>query len=153
MIYVVTNCTAEKLKVAAPARELYRGPSVRRVLKVVDKARAGGRPISLYIISARYGLIHEDQIVEPYDETLSGRTVEEIKTWAATRGVLDRFKQLADVGTVVFTATKPYYTAVEDIICKRDDIYVLSPYRACGKWVKTGNFDKHIHLAKLLLNL
>jgi len=149
---VVTNCTGEKLGVAIPARQLYRGPSVQRIAKAVDEARAAGVPVSLYIISAKYGLVHENQVLEPYDETLSGLPPDEIKRWARRIGVVDGVERLAQSSTVILVASKPYYTAVEEVVC-RYDLYVLSPYRACGRWIKTGNFNKHLTLKKLLFEL
>jgi hypothetical protein len=149
---VVTNCAGEKLGVAAPARLLYRGPSVQRVAKAVDEVRAHGVPVSLYIISAKYGLVHEDQVLEPYDETLSGLPLEEIKRWARRVGVVEGVERMARSSTVILVASKPYYTAVEEVVC-RYGLYVLSPYKACGRWIKTGNFDKHLALKKLLLEL
>jgi hypothetical protein len=149
---VVANCTKEKLNVAAPARELYRGPSVRRVVKVVDEVRAAGAPVTLYIISAKYGLVREDQVLEPYDETLSGRPPHEIKMWARRIGVVEAIERLAQVSTVVLVVSKPYYTTIEDVACAYDP-YVLSPYKACGRWIKTGNFNKHLALKKLLFEL
>ncbi|MFN3805127.1 MAG: hypothetical protein ACK4SY_08730 [Pyrobaculum sp.] len=86
----MTNCTREKLSRPAPARELYRGSSVRNIVKAVDEARAGGVDVKLYIMPA---------------------------------------------------------------VCERRDVYVLSPYRPhCGVWIKTGNFDKHLVVKRLLLN-
>lgn len=152
MFSVVANCTKEKLNVAAPARQLYRGPSVWRVVKVVDEVRAAGAPVALYIISAKYGLVREDQVLEPYDETLSGRPPHEIKMWARQIGVVEAIERLTQVSTVILVVSKPYYTAVEDVVCTYDP-YVLSPYRACGRWIKTGNFDKHIALRRLLFQL
>jgi hypothetical protein len=149
---VVANCTGEKLNVGAPARQLYRGPSVQRIVKVVDEVRAAGAPVALYIISAKYGLVHEDQVLEPYDETLSGRPLHEIKTWAQQTGVVEAMERLAQASTVVLVVSKPYYTAVEDVVCAYDP-YVLSPYKACGRWIKTGNFNKHLALKKLLFEL
>jgi hypothetical protein len=110
---VVTNCTGKKLGVAAPARLLYRGPSVQRVAKAVDEVRAHGVPVSLYIISAKYGLVHEDQVLEPYDETLGGLPPEEIKRWARRVGVVEGVERMARSSTVILVASKPYYTAVE----------------------------------------
>jgi len=153
MISVVTNCTAKKLGRPAPARELYLGPSVSRVVKAVDEARSWGAPVALYIISAKYGLLGEYDVVEPYDETLSGRPREELKRWAAERGVLEKLKKLAEASTLVLVLSKPYYTAVEEAVCE-SGAYVIAPYRAtCGKWIRSGNFDKHIALRKLLKEL
>lgn len=153
MISVVTNCTAKKLDKPAPARELYLGPSVARVAKAVDEARAWGAPVALYIISAKYGLLGEYDVVEPYDETLAGRPREELKRWAAERGVLERLKKLAEASTLVLVLSKPYYVAVEEGACETD-AYVIAPFKPnCGRWIRSGNFDKHIALRKLLKEL
>ncbi|MCU7787847.1 hypothetical protein ODS41_07980 [Pyrobaculum sp. 3827-6] len=152
MYAVVTNCTREKLDFASPARDLYRGPSVQRIVKVVDEARSQGVPVSLYIISARYGLVGEHDVIEPYDETLSGRSHEEIKRWARAVGLHTALRRLAEANTVILVVTKAYYIAVEDVACQYD-VYVLAPFRACGRWIKTGNFDRHIALRKLLKSL
>jgi len=61
-------------------------------------------------------------------------------------------ERMARSSTVIIVASKPYYTAVEEVVC-RYGLYVLSPYKACGRWIKTGNFDKHLALKKLLLEL
>ncbi|ABL87304.1 conserved hypothetical protein [Pyrobaculum islandicum DSM 4184] len=152
MFSIVTNCTAEKLRVAAPARELYRGPSVRRIVKVLDEVRSAGVPAALYIISARYGLVHENQVLEPYDVTLSGRSPEEIKKWARSVGLLNAIAELIENSTVILVVSKPYYIAVEEAVCSHG-VYILAPYRACGRWIKTGNFNKHIVLRELLYKL
>lgn len=152
MYAVVTNCTGEKLSFACPARELYRGPSVQRVVKVVDEAKSQGMPVSLYIVSARYGLVREHDVLKPYDETLSGRSPEEIKRWAHAVGLPAAFQRLAEAATVILVVTKAYYIAVEDVACQYD-VYVLAPFKACGRWIKTGNFDRHIALRKLLKSL
>ncbi|MFN3803900.1 MAG: DUF6884 domain-containing protein [Pyrobaculum sp.] len=151
MYIVVTNCTREKLSRPAPARELYRGPSVKNVVKVVDEVRARGVDVRLYIISAKYGLVREDEILEPYDETLGGRPLPEIKRWAREVRLLEKFRDLR--GVIFLTASRSYYHAVEEAICEKE-VYVLSRFRpSCGKWVKTGNFDKHKVLRNLLQGL
>ncbi|MGC9131628.1 MAG: DUF6884 domain-containing protein, partial [Pyrobaculum sp.] len=89
---------------------------------------------------------------EPYDETLSGRSREEIKRWAHAVGLHTALRRLAERSTVILVVTKAYYIAVEDVACQYD-VYVLAPFKACGRWIKTGNFDRHIALRKLLKSL
>ena len=69
---------------ALPAREMYLGvfSSVRRA---ADEARLRGLSVSLYVMSARYGLISELDTVIPYDATLSGMGEGELREWASSR--------------------------------------------------------------------
>ncbi len=150
MYAVVANCTAKKLPHAAPARELYRGPSIRRVVSVIDGARKRGVVVELYVISAKHGLVHESEVLEPYDETIANWPRERIKEWAREGDLLEKFQKLTATRTVFLVVTRPYYFAVEDVVCE-NNVYVLSRYQPnCGIWIKTGNFDKHIELRKLL---
>jgi hypothetical protein len=152
VISVVTNCSARKLNRPAPARELYRGTAFARIVRVVDEVRRSGAPVSLYVLSARYGLVGEWQVVEPYDATLRGAPPAEIRRWSREAGVIDALERVAAVSTLVLVVSKPYYIATEEVACKHN-AYVLSPFRACGRWIRTGNFDKHIALRRLLVTL
>lgn len=152
MFIIVTNCTKAKLNSPAPARYLYKGPSVTRIVKVVDEARRAGIPTALYIISAKYGLAGEYDVLEPYDETLSGKPPRVIKKWAVETGVLNAFRQLASRYRTVLVVSRPYFLAVEEAVCEHD-VYVLAPYKtSCGRWIKTGNFDRHLALKRLLFS-
>ena len=149
---MVANCTRLKLGVPAPARDLYIGPTARRIVEAVDWARARGIPVDLYFISAMHGLVREWDVLEPYDATLSTMSTEEIKRWARARGIPDAFRRLTRSATVVLTVSRPYFVAVEEATCG-ENVYVLAPYRACGRWIKTGHFNKHVALKRLLLEL
>ncbi len=149
---VVANCTKLKLSAPAPARELYVGPTARRIVEAVDWARSRGIRVGLHFISAMYGLVGEWDVLEPYDATLSGMGPEEARRWSRERGVLDAFRRLAEGATVILAVSRPYYAAVEEAVCG-GDVYVLAPYRACGRWIRTGNFDRHVALKRLLVEL
>ncbi|MET1155545.1 DUF6884 domain-containing protein [Arthrobacter sp.] len=86
--YACPDCAARKLDRPAPARELY-------VSQLFEKASAYAKATRdrWYILSAKHGLIHPDEVIEPYDVRLgtNHRTATPIHTWAA--GVRD---QLAD---------------------------------------------------------
>lgn len=71
-------CVAGKLDRPAPARELYRSPWFQKARAYVD--RQGGR---WFILSAKYGLIAPDEIIEPYDETLAGMSPAARRHWGA----------------------------------------------------------------------
>lgn len=40
------------------------------------------KPDAIFILSAKYGLIDLDEIIEPYDEKLIGKRADEIKKWS-----------------------------------------------------------------------
>lgn len=65
----VIPCSGAKLGHAAPARELYTGSMFRYALGKTSQAAelTGGRVL---ILSARYGLVELDTVLEPYDVTL-----------------------------------------------------------------------------------
>lgn len=62
----LVSCSALKLDVPAPARDLYRG-------KIFRPARAVAEALDAWwILSAKHGLTHPDAVIEPYDETIAG---------------------------------------------------------------------------------
>lgn len=65
---VVLACGAQKLATPAAALDLYTGPlfvSARRwALSVVDRG-------SIFILSARHGLVHANQVLEPYNHRIT----------------------------------------------------------------------------------
>lgn len=62
---VVIPCSGLKLSYPAPARDLYTGTFFRKALALADRCDA-----DLYIFSAKYGLIHPDTVIAPYDLVL-----------------------------------------------------------------------------------
>ena len=66
--HILIGCGARKLDHAAPARDLYIGP-LFRAARIY--AEASGLPWA--ILSARYGLVMPEQVIEPYDYRLVHR--------------------------------------------------------------------------------
>jgi hypothetical protein len=66
------SCGKEKLDHAAPAQDLYTGSYFRLCKQWISK-RTGehGRCDEWAILSAKYGLVMPDQVIEPYDLALS----------------------------------------------------------------------------------
>ena len=63
----------------------------------------------VYIISAKHGLVGEDEVIEPYDETLNEKTASERQAWSQM--VLNQLKQVCDIQRTNFIvlAGKNYY--------------------------------------------
>lgn len=59
---VLIGCVSQKNQTAMPAKELYRSELFRRRRLW---AEASGQP--WWIVSAEYGLVHPDEVIEPYD--------------------------------------------------------------------------------------
>jgi len=76
-VLVITGCTKEKLgydsSVRAPAKQMYQG----RLFKTV-KRYCEAKGFDYVIISAKYGLLHPDEIIEGYEKTL--KTKEDVES-------------------------------------------------------------------------
>jgi hypothetical protein len=86
----LVGCGKSKQAHAAPARDLYTGALFRKSL-----AYAEARCSVVYVLSAKHGLLALDQVVEPYDLTLSSQRCSERVTWA--RGVWSQLCELYDL--------------------------------------------------------
>lgn len=73
----IISCGAAKLERPAPARELYTGGLFRATLRYVEAQKTS----AICILSAKYGLVDEWTQLEPYDQTLSDLSAEEIRDW------------------------------------------------------------------------
>ena len=72
-IILVTACGVAKIGKAAPAGELYKSSRIRYLRK---KARQ--LEIPFYILSAKYGLINSETVIEPYEKKMSSERCKEI---------------------------------------------------------------------------
>ncbi len=71
-------CGKTKTPHPAPARDLYTGNLFRAARRHVEAERYD----AWWILSARHGLVHPDDILEPYEAQMAGRTNEELRQWA-----------------------------------------------------------------------
>jgi hypothetical protein len=72
----LVSCAAGKCESAAPAAQLYRSDWFT---KAKAYAQAQG---PWFILSAKHGLVHPDQVIEPYDTTLMRMSKAERSAWA-----------------------------------------------------------------------
>ncbi len=88
---VLISCVSKKLSKPAKARDLYISPLFRFNLTYAESLK----PDAVLILSAKYGLVHLNQKLAPYNETLNTKKNVEIKMWSDT--VLSQLRREADV--------------------------------------------------------
>ncbi len=73
-ILVISSCTSRKCDYKAPASEIYTGQQHQHLMEGLKQFRTcyGKSVIDLAIISAKYGLLSEKKVIEPYNLTFSG---------------------------------------------------------------------------------
>lgn len=99
---VLVSCVSEKRTTACPARDLYTSDWFTKAARY-----AGQIADEWYILSAKYGLVHPDQVLEPYNTTLKTMGKSARQAWAEQ--VFASFKsRLSSDDTVVFLAGQAY---------------------------------------------
>ena len=79
MKIALISCSKEKKGYSCPARELYSASTLFSLSYAYAKQRAD----KIYILSAKYGLVSEDRILEPYNQTLNEMSRTEQLDWAS----------------------------------------------------------------------
>lgn len=96
------SCVSSKVKYKTKASELYTS-------SLFLKARefASNNFDSWYILSAKYGLLHPDDIIEPYDQTLNKMQIDHRKKW--TNSVYETLKKTIPINSkITFIAGQKY---------------------------------------------
>lgn len=78
MNIALISCSKEKKNYPCSARELYSASTLFSLSYAYAKQRAD----KIYILSAKYGLVFEDRILEPYNQTLNEMSRAEQLHWA-----------------------------------------------------------------------
>ncbi len=73
----LVSCVSRKRATAAPAKDVYISEWFLKARAFVE--RAGG---DWYILSAKYGLIPPEEVIEPYEQTLNAMAVAERRRWS-----------------------------------------------------------------------
>jgi len=72
-IALITSCGKKKENKPEKAGLLYKSSRIRYLYKKSKELN-----IPLYILSAKYGLIHSDKIIEPYDQIMTKERIKEL---------------------------------------------------------------------------
>jgi len=85
------GCTKAKLNRPAPARELYSASDLfRKAAAYCDRYLDGW-----FVLSAKYGLVEPERVIEPYDVTLNTMSRSECRRWGMQ--VAQQLRQVGDV--------------------------------------------------------
>jgi len=79
MRVALISCVAKKLNYPAIARDMYVSPLFKGAFEYAKINRVD----KIFILSAKYGLLNESELIEPYDESLNNKSVCERKKWAS----------------------------------------------------------------------
>jgi len=131
-ITYVIPCGGAKLDHSAAARDLYVGQMFRHTLANTERLAAldvaeGRGPARVLILSARYGLVDLDRVVEPYDLRMDQKgsvAADVITAQALELGI--------DWGAQVYGLLPRAYLARLDAALRPLDIYVQDVYEGCG---------------------
>jgi hypothetical protein len=128
MRIALIGCGDKKLDHAAPARDLYVGNVFAARRDYVEH----GDFDAWWIISAKHYLVHPSRVLEPYDESLTKRSVAHRRAWASVVAhQLENNAQL--VGTdVEVHAGKAYYDHGLVAALRAIGAHVTVPTEACG---------------------
>lgn len=122
---VFIACSKTKKGYRCPAKELYQGQLFKKAFAFSSRHFS-----HIYILSAKYGILHPDQVIEPYEKTLLSMKPSEVKAWyqmvekQMENLKLNAFKH-------VFFASRLYCKEFEG----EKPLYGLK-YGECLKWFK-----------------
>lgn len=98
----LVSCVKSKQDHATPAKEMYISNLFRSARGFVQS-----RKCNWFILSAKYGLLQPDQVIEPYELTLKGMPIAERRNWA-NRVIKTAEKGIVDPSRIVFLAGQQY---------------------------------------------
>jgi hypothetical protein len=140
---VLISCSKSKKNYRCPAKELYsESPTYQKKLRLAHLQDA-----EVYILSAKHGLVHPDQILEPYDKTLSDDNTSQQKAWA--RKVFQQMnakKILNNVSEVVFYAGQTYSDRLAKLIATQKKVKVKRPLEGLGSGLQELYLNRMISL-------
>ena len=132
---VLVSCVSKKRASPVPARDLYVSDLFRKARAYVEQL---GRP--WFVLSAKYGLVHPDEVIEPYDVTLNNMGTAKRRCWA--HGVLTNLTpHLERVDSITFLAGQRYREFLEQPLRARG-LIVNVPMR----WLKIGEQLRWLNL-------
>jgi len=101
---VLISCASKKLSHSAVAKDLYVSSLFQFCLSYAYTLE----PDTIFILSAKYGLVSLDQRLDPYNDTLNTKRDVDIRQWA--QGVLQQLRSNIDLerDTVIFLAGEKY---------------------------------------------
>jgi len=88
---VLISCVKKKEQYPCKAEDLYISPFFKKNLAYAKSLN----PSKIFILSAKYGLLELDRVIEPYEMTLKSFNKTELKQWSDN--VIQQLKQIAQI--------------------------------------------------------
>lgn len=101
--FAFIGCGKKKKRIPCQAGEMYQGILFK---KTMAYCLQNFNPDSIFILSAKYGLLTRDTIINPYEETLNRKTRQEREAWGLM--VKWQLNELGLVGEFWFFAGENY---------------------------------------------
>lgn len=103
-LIVCLSCVKSKRAHPCTAEDMYISPLFRGMLSYAKNLN----PKKVFILSAKYGLLALNDIIEPYEKTLKNMETSERKAWALD--VLEKLRKETDLTSdrFIFLAGMPY---------------------------------------------
>ncbi|MDK2986613.1 MAG: hypothetical protein PWQ96_2257 [Clostridia bacterium] len=139
MRIALISCTSSKKTYKCPARELYSESPRFRLAYDFAKLVAD----KIFILSAKHGLVPEDMIIEPYNETLNEKSAHERRAWGDM--VLNKLRRVSDLeqDEFIVLAGKAYH---ENLLPHLSKFWLPLKGKALGEWIP--ELERLIHLEK-----
>jgi hypothetical protein len=101
---VLLSCVNSKRDRPCKAGEMYTSPLFQKMMAYAQSLK----PKSIFILSAKYGLLSTDTVIDPYEKTLKNMKTAERRQWA--QGVISELRKHCDLDAdnFVFLAGMPY---------------------------------------------
>lgn len=139
---ILLSCTSKKLNYKCKAKDMYsKSPIFSRAYKYAKMT--GDRVL---ILSAKYGVLNENDLIEPYDLTLNNQSIAYRKEWSTM--VLSQLNNTVDISKDYFTILtgKSYY---EYLITEIKNYEIPLRGKSLGFWIPSldnliDNYNKPI---------
>jgi hypothetical protein len=133
-LYLV-SCVSKKADRPSMAMDLYVSPWFSKARDYVER-----RNSLWYVLSAEYGLVHPEQVIAPYEQTLNRMSVAERRKWAEK--VIEQMRsELPDAPQIVLFAGQRYREFLLDYFVQRYP-EVVAPLSRLGIGEQLGWFDR-----------
>jgi len=128
MKIALISCTSRKKAYKCPARDLYSESLRFRLSYAFAKLVAD----KIFILSAKYGLVSEEIIIEPYNETLKEKSAQERREWGDM--VLNELRKVSDLENDEFIvlAGEDYH---ENLLPHLNHFWIPLKGKALGEWI------------------
>lgn len=101
---ILLSCVKSKRDHPCKAGDMYTSALFKKMMAYAQSLK----PKSIFILSAKYGLLSTDTIIDPYEQTLKNMKIGERQRWA--RDVVSELRKHCDLdaNNFVFLAGMPY---------------------------------------------